>query len=264
MVSLKRDVQDIAPVRSTEICDAASCESTVWRQPGESMANCATRRREEFGELKEVSADATVSEDSRATLVLRFPGVGTKEQAAVLASNSDQWPISGAPRRAARPRRRARGGPATRGPAVARRRGAAVNEPTNCGCAFLDPAARCLGPTWSSTRSSSVSRPRGKGPWCCAQAASGGPPAAWGGDSRAPPARRRSGSDRPPGGWPRGPRSARPARRAGRRALAAAPTGGFAGSRRARASPGRAPGRRQRTGRRVLVISTGAAPSSSS
>ncbi|CAK0870870.1 unnamed protein product [Prorocentrum cordatum] len=65
LTTLKKQVQDIAPVRSTEIFD------------------------------KEVSATTTISEDIQAALILRFCGISMKEQAAVLASNKNEYKLAG-------------------------------------------------------------------------------------------------------------------------------------------------------------------------
>ncbi|CAK0814360.1 unnamed protein product, partial [Prorocentrum cordatum] len=91
----KKEVQDIAPVRSTEIFDKALYGSSVWRDRNESMANNVTRRRKEFAELQEVSASTTISEDIQAALILRFCGISMKEQAAVLASNKNEYKLAG-------------------------------------------------------------------------------------------------------------------------------------------------------------------------
>ncbi|CAK0817420.1 unnamed protein product [Prorocentrum cordatum] len=79
LTTLKKEVQDIAPVRSTEIIDKALYGSSVWRDRNESMAIYVTRRRKEFAELQEVSATTTISE----------------EQAAVLASNKNEYKLAG-------------------------------------------------------------------------------------------------------------------------------------------------------------------------
>ncbi|CAK0850569.1 unnamed protein product, partial [Prorocentrum cordatum] len=95
LTTLKKEVQDIAPVRSTEIFDKALYGSSVWRDRNESMANYVTRRRKEFAELQEVSATTTISEDIQAALILRFCGISMKEQAAVLASNKNEYKLAG-------------------------------------------------------------------------------------------------------------------------------------------------------------------------
>ncbi|CAK0854593.1 unnamed protein product [Prorocentrum cordatum] len=95
LTTLKKEVQDIAPVRSTEIFDKALYGSSVWRDRNESMANYVTRRRKEFAELQEVSASTTISEDIQAALILRFCGISMKEQAAVLASNKNEYKLAG-------------------------------------------------------------------------------------------------------------------------------------------------------------------------
>ena len=86
--SLKKDVQDIAPVRSTEIFGAAVHGTTVWRGRNESMANYATRCRKDLTDLKEVSDAHTVSADIPVALILLFSGIGMNEQAGVLAGKN--------------------------------------------------------------------------------------------------------------------------------------------------------------------------------
>ena len=93
--TLRAEVQDIAPVRSTEIFDRALYGGTVWRDRNESMSNYVTRRRKEFQELKEIGTETQISEDIQAALILRFSGVSLKEQAAVLASNKNEYTLAG-------------------------------------------------------------------------------------------------------------------------------------------------------------------------
>ena len=95
MSSPKKDVQNTAPARSTYIFDPALYSTTARRGRDESMANCATGRRKEFGELKEVSDAITVGRDIQTALILRRPVISMKEQSAVPASNGDNWAMPG-------------------------------------------------------------------------------------------------------------------------------------------------------------------------
>ncbi|CAK0887813.1 unnamed protein product [Prorocentrum cordatum] len=86
---------DLYHGRTGEKSKQALCGSSVWRDRNESMANYVTRRRKEFAELQEVSATTTISEDIQAALILRFCGISMKEQAAVLASNKNEYKLAG-------------------------------------------------------------------------------------------------------------------------------------------------------------------------
>ena len=60
---------------------------------GESMMACSIRRDKEFAELKGISAETHVSDDIKASLLLRFSGLDAREQNNVLSSVGNKYDI---------------------------------------------------------------------------------------------------------------------------------------------------------------------------
>ena len=89
--TLKDRIAVEQPVKLNELFLTCFYSPAVWRKPTETMAQFIVRRENDFGRLKEASAETQVSANIRCLLLLLFSGLDAKEQPSILSSVGNEY-----------------------------------------------------------------------------------------------------------------------------------------------------------------------------
>ena len=89
--TLKDSIAVEQPVKLNELFLTCFYSPAVWRKQTETMAQYIVRRENDFGRLKEASAETQVSANIRCLLLLLFSGLDAKEQQSILSSVGNEY-----------------------------------------------------------------------------------------------------------------------------------------------------------------------------